>query len=98
MDKLVLIPENAPRSRFRYFNQIIGGYVAGVYSYLWANVWDSDAFEAFKENGIFDKKTANVFRSNVLERGNSDDPMVLYTNFRGAEPKLDAMLKNRGMK
>ncbi|NDV65663.1 M3 family metallopeptidase [Bacteroides sp. 224] len=98
MDKLGLILEIAPRYRVTYFNHIIGGYAAGYYSYLWANVLDSDAFEAFKENGIFDKKTANLFRSNVLERGNSDDPMVLYTNFRGAEPKLDAMLKNRGMK
>ena len=77
---------------------IIGGYAAGYYSYLWANVLDSDAFEAFKEHGIFDQKTASLFRSNVLEKGNSEDPMTLYKNFRGAEPKLDAMLKNRGMK
>ncbi|MDR0745904.1 MAG: M3 family metallopeptidase [Mediterranea sp.] len=98
MDKLGLIPEIAPRYRLPYFNHIVGGYAAGYYSYLWAEVLDSDAFEAFKEKGIFDKKTAELFRSNILERGNTDDPMVLYRNFRGADPKLDALLKNRGMK
>ena len=98
MNKLGLITEIAPRYRTTYFNHIIGGYAAGYYSYLWANVLDSDAFEAFKEHGIFDQKTASLFRSNVMEKGNSEDPMTLYKNFRGAEPKLDAMLKNRGMK
>lgn len=98
MDKLGLIPEIAPRYRTTYFNHIIGGYAAGYYSYLWANVLDNDAFEAFKENGIFDKTTANLFRQNVLEKGNSEDPMVLYKNFRGTEPQLEPMLKNRGMK
>ena len=98
MNKVGLITEIAPRYRTTYFNHIIGGYAAGYYSYLWANVLDSDAFEAFKEHGIFDQKTASLFRSNVLEKGNSEDPMTLYKNFRGAEPKLDAMLKNRGMK
>ena len=98
MDKLGLIPEIAPRYRLTYFNHIVGGYAAGYYSYLWANVLDADAFEAFKENGIFDKQTADKYRYNVLEKGNSEDPMTLYRNFRGAEPQLDAMLKNRGMK
>lgn len=98
MDKLNLIPEIAPRYRTTYFNHIIGGYAAGYYSYLWANVLDSDAFQAFKEHGIFDQHTASLFRSNILEKGNSEDPMVLYKEFRGAEPKLDAMLKDRGMK
>lgn len=98
MDSLGLIPEIAPRYRTTYFNHIIGGYAAGYYSYLWANVLDNDAFEAFKEHGIFDKQTADAFRHNVLEKGNSDDPMTLYKNFRGAEPQLDPMLKNRGMK
>ena len=90
--------EIAPRYRTTYFNHIIGGYAAGYYSYLWANVLDNDAFEAFKEHGIFDKKTADLFRYNVLEKGNSEDPMTLYKNFRGAEPQLEPMLKNRGMK
>ena len=98
MDKLGLIPEIAPRYRTTYFNHIIGGYAAGYYSYLWANVLDNDAFEAFKEHGIFDKKTADLFRNNVLEKGNSEDPMTLYKNFRGTEPQLEPMLKNRGMK
>lgn len=98
MDKLGLISAIAPRYRTTYFGHITGGYAAGYYSYLWANVLDNDAFEAFEENGIFDQKTANLFRTNILEKGNSEDPMVLYKNFRGAEPKLDAMLRNRGMK
>lgn len=98
MDKLNLIPEIAPRYRVTYFNHIIGGYAAGYYSYLWANVLDNDAFEAFKEHGIFDKNTADLFRHNVLEKGDSEDPMVLYKNFRGAEPSLEPLLKNRGMK
>lgn len=98
MNQLNLIPEIAPRYRTTYFNHIIGGYAAGYYSYLWANVLDNDAFEAFKEHGIFDKKTADLFRYNVLGKGNSEDPMTLYKNFRGAEPQLEPMLKNRGMK
>ncbi len=98
MDCLGLIPEIAPRYRTTYFSHIIGGYAAGYYSYLWANVLDNDAFEAFKENGIFDRHTADLFRRNVLEKGDSEDAMTLYRNFRGAEPQLEPMLKNRGMK
>lgn len=97
MDQLSLIPEIAPRYRTTYFNHIIGGYAAGYYSYLWANVLDNDAFEAFKEKGIFDQQTAHLFRSNVLQKGDSEDPMTLYKNFRGSEPQLEPMLKNRGM-
>lgn len=98
MDRLGLIPEIAPRYRTTYFSHTIGGYAAGYYSYLWANVLDNDAFEAFKENGIFDRHTADLFRRNVLEKGDSEDAMTLYRNFRGAEPQLEPMLKNRGMK
>lgn len=98
MDKLGLIPQIAPRYRTTYFSHIIGGYAAGYYSYLWANVLDSDAFEAFKEHGIFDPNTANLFRRNILEKGDSEEAMTLYRNFRGAEPQLEPMLKNRGMK
>ena len=93
--------EIIPRYRSTYFNHIFGsstGYSAGYYSYLWANVLDNDAFEAFKEHGIFDKNTADLFRHNVLEKGDSEDPMVLYKNFRGTEPSLEPLLKNRGMK
>ena len=98
MDKLNLISEIAPRYRVTYFNHIIGGYAAGYYSYLWANVLDNDAFEAFKEHGVLDKTNADLFSHNVLEKGDSEDPMVLYKNFRGAEPSLEPLLKNRGMK
>ena len=98
MNRLGLISAIAPRYRTTYFNHIIGGYAAGYYSYLWANVLDNDAFEAFRENGIFDQETANRFRRNVLEKGDSEEPMVLYKNFRGSEPQLEPMLKNRGMK
>jgi peptidyl-dipeptidase Dcp len=98
MDQLGLIPEIAPRYRATYFNHIIGGYAAGYYSYLWAEVLDTDAFEAFRQHGIFDPATARAFRQNILERGNSDDPMQLYKAFRGAEPSLDPLLKARGLK
>lgn len=99
MDELGLIPQIAPRYRATYFNHIVGsGYAAGYYSYLWAEVLDADAFEAFKERGIFDQATATAFRTQVLERGDSDDPMNLYRTFRGAEPNNEALLRNRGLK
>jgi peptidyl-dipeptidase Dcp len=97
MDKLKLIPEIAPRYRVTYFTHIVGGYAAGYYSYLWANLLDNDAFQAFKEHGIFDKQTADSFRHNILERGDSEDPMVLYKRFRGAEPSIQPMLRNLGL-
>lgn len=98
MDKLGLIPQIAPRYRSTYFNHIMGGYAAGYYSYIWAERLDTDAFEAFKEHGLFDQTTATSFRKNILEKGGSDDPMKLYVTFRGAEPSLDALLKTRGLK
>jgi len=98
MDKLGLIPQIAPRYRSTYFNHIMGGYAAGYYSYIWAERLDTDAFEAFKEHGLFDQATAISFRKNILEKGGSDDPMKLYVTFRGAEPSLDALLKTRGLK
>ncbi len=98
MDKLGLIPQIAPRYRSTYFNHIMGGYAAGYYSYIWAERLDTDAFEAFKERGLFDQATATSFRKNILEKGGSDDPMKLYVTFRGAEPSLDALLKTRGLK
>ena len=94
MDQLGLIPEIAPRYHTTYFNHIIGGYAAGYYSYLWANVLDNDAFEAFKEHGIFDKATAEPFPPQCAgKKGDSEDPMTLYKNFRGSEPQLEPMLK-----
>lgn len=98
MDKIGLIPEIAPRYRSTYFTHIIGGYEAGYYSYLWAEVLDADAFESFRQNGIFDPETCKSFRTNILEKGDTDDPMVLYKNFKGAEPNVEPLLKNRGLK
>lgn len=75
-----------------------GGYGAGYYSYHWANMLDADAFVLFKENGIFDKATATSFRKNILEKGASENPLVLYKRFRGREPSIDAMLIRSGFK
>jgi len=74
-----------------------GGYSAGYYSYKWAEVLDADAFEAFKENGIFDRATADKFRENILEKGGSEHPMNLYIAFRGKEPTPDALLRRAGL-
>ncbi|MGM9803369.1 MAG: M3 family metallopeptidase [Muribaculaceae bacterium] len=75
-----------------------GGYAAGYYGYKWAEVLDADAFSKFLENGIFDQETAHSFRDNILKRGGSEDPMVLYKRFRGQEPTIDALLKRDGIK
>lgn len=97
--KIGLIPEIISRYRAPYFQHIFsGGYSAGYYSYTWAAVLDSDAFEAFKEKGLFDQETAKAFRTNVLEKGNTADPMKLYVAFRGQEPSIEPLLKNRGLK
>jgi peptidyl-dipeptidase Dcp len=86
------------RYRSPYFNHIFGdGYSAGYYSYIWAEVLDADAFKAFKEKGLFDRETAKRFRENILGAGGTEDPMVLYKRFRGAEPKIDALLERRGL-
>lgn len=98
MDKVGLIPQIAPRYRSTYFNHIMGGYAAGYYCYLWAERLDTDAFEAFKEHGLFDQATATSFRKNILEKGGSDDPMKLYVTFRGAEPSIEPLLEARGLK
>ncbi|MCK6594277.1 MAG: M3 family metallopeptidase [Bacteriovoracaceae bacterium] len=74
-----------------------GGYSAGYYSYKWAEVLDADAFEYFKENGIFNKEVANKFKDNVLSKGGSIHPMKLYTQFRGKEPNPDALLRRSGL-
>ena len=93
-----LIDEIIPRYRSTYFAHIFsGGYSAGYYSYLWAEVLDKDAFELFMEKGIFDKETATSFRKNVLEMGGSDEPMDLYRRFRGADPDAGALLRGRGL-
>jgi peptidyl-dipeptidase Dcp len=98
MARIGLIPEIVSRYRTTYFNHIFsGGYSAGYYSYLWAEVLDSDAFQAFKETSLFDQATAQSFRKNILEKGNSDDPMALYKAFRGREPSIEPLLKKRGL-
>lgn len=74
-----------------------GGYASGYYSYKWAEVLDADAFAKFKENGIFDRATADSFRHNVLERGGTEDPAELYRRFRGQDPTIDALLRRDGI-
>ena len=87
-----------PRYRMTNFSHTMGGgYSAGYYSYMWAEVLDADAFEAFKETGdIFNQEVAEKFRKYVLTPGGIDDGMTMYRNFRGREPQIDALLKNRG--
>ena len=75
-----------------------GGYAAGYYSYKWAEVLDADAFSVFKKHGIFDQKTAQSFRDNILSKGGTEHPMTLYKRFRGGEPTIDALLKRNGIK
>jgi len=94
-----LLAEIPPRYRSPYFNHIIGGYAAGYYSYIWSAVLDSDAFQAFKEKGnLFDSATAAKFRAEVLSRGGTEDPALLYRRFRGADPKVGPLLEKRGLK
>lgn len=93
-----LIDQIIPRYRSTYFAHIFsGGYNAGYYSYLWAEVLDKDAFELFMQKGIFDPETAMSFRRNILEKGGSDDAMDLYRRFRGADPDPKALLRARGL-
>jgi peptidyl-dipeptidase Dcp len=103
MDRIGLIPEILPRYRSTYFSHIfssgVGGYSAGYYNYIWAEVLDCDAYQAFKEKGnIFDQETAKAFRYKVLARGGIDEGMDMYKAFRGKEPAIDALLEKRGLK
>ena len=75
-----------------------GGYAAGYYGYKWAEVLDADAFSLFQEKGIFDRETAASFRKNILEKGDTEDPMSLYVRFRGREPQIDALMQRDGIK
>jgi peptidyl-dipeptidase Dcp len=90
------IPGGATSSSFGHI--FAGGYSAGYYSYKWAEVLEADAFEKFKEDGIFNRKTAESFRDNILSKGNQDHPMILFKAFRGREPLIDALLKRDGLK
>lgn len=92
-------PQIVPRYRSTYFQHIFNsGYSAGYYSYIWAEVLDADAFQAFKEKGLFDPATARSFRTNILEKGYSEEPMVLYQRFRGRPPEVEPLLDRRGLK
>ncbi|MGM0496760.1 MAG: M3 family metallopeptidase [Bacteroidota bacterium] len=97
LDEIGLIPEIEPRYHSTYFSHITGGYAAGYYSYMWSAVLDNDAFEAFEKNGIYDQETASKFRY-LLEKDGTRDAMELYKKFRGREPKIEPLLKNRGLK
>ena len=99
LGKIRLMPEIVVRYRSPYFAHIFsGGYSAGYYSYIWAEVLVQDAFQAFKEKGLFDQATAKSFRENILERGGTDDAMKLYVRFRGHEPSIEPLLEKRGLK
>jgi len=98
LNKIGLIPEIIVRYRSTYFQHIFsGGYSSGYYSYIWAEVLDADAFEAFKETSLFDQETAQSFRKNILARGGTEEPMILYKRFRGAEPSVQPLLRKRGL-
>lgn len=98
LTRIGLIPEIVVRYRSPHFRHIFsGGYSAGYYSYIWAEVLDADAFQAFKETDIFNQDLANSFRENILAKGGTDDPMALYLRFRGREPKIEPLLERRGL-
>ena len=96
-NKIGLIPEIVSRYRSTYFTHIVGGYDSGYYSYTWAAVLDNDAFEAFREKGIFNRDVAESFRRNILEKDGTMDAMEMYVNFRGSEPQIEPLLRNRGL-
>jgi peptidyl-dipeptidase Dcp len=100
MNRRGALSQIPPRYRSTYFSHTMGGgYTAGYYSYMWSEVLDADAFDAFKETGdIFDQKTAAKFRDFILTPGSIDDAMDMYLNFRGKAPSIDPLLKNRGLK
>ncbi len=98
MSRINLPTTIIPRYRSTYFNHIFsGGYSAGYYSYIWSGVLDTDAFEVFKTNGLFNQDSANSFRKNILEKGGTEEPMELYKSFRGAEPTIEPLLRKRGL-
>lgn len=98
MERVQILPVVDNTSMSAQFGHIFsGGYAAGYYGYKWAEVLEADAFSLFKQNGIFDKETAHSFRVNILEKGNTEEPMELYKRFRGQEPTIDALLKKNGI-
>lgn len=98
MKKIGLINSIIPRYRSTYFNHVFaGGYSAGYYSYIWSGVLDTDAFEAFKSTSLFNQEKAKAFRKYILEKGGTEDPMILYKKFRGEEPNITPLLNKRGL-
>lgn len=93
---LPVVPNTQMQTAFTHI--FSGGYAAGYYSYKWSEVLDADAFSLFKQNGIYDKKTADAFRVNILEKGNSEDLSVSYKKFRGKEPSIEALMERDGIK
>jgi peptidyl-dipeptidase Dcp len=101
MARIHMMPEIIVRYRSPYFSHIFGpggGYSSGYYSYIWAEVLVADAFQTFKEKGIFDQATAKSFRTNILERPGTEDAMTVYVRFRGHEPSVEPLLVKRGLK
>jgi peptidyl-dipeptidase Dcp len=101
MERIKLPKEVVSRYRSPYFTHIFGpggGYASGYYGYIWADVLVADAYEAFKEKGIFDQATARSFRTNILEKGGTEEAMTLYKRFRGREPSVEPLLVKRGLK
>ena len=97
--KAMVVPQLPDTCMTVQFSHIMaGGYAAGYYSYKWAEVLDADAFAVFKKHGIFDQTTAQSFRDNILSKGGTENPMVLYKRFKGGEPTIDALLKRNGIK
>ncbi len=96
-EQIGLIPQIVSRYRSTYFLHIINGYDAGYYSYIWAAVLDNDAFEAFKEKGIFNRDVADSYRRNILEKNGTEDAMQMFVDFRGRKPEIEPLLKNRGL-
>ena len=90
------LPDTCMTVQFSHI--MAGGYAAGYYSYKWAEVLDADAFSVFKRHGIFNPKTAQSFRDNILSKGGTEHPMTLYKRFRGSEPTIDALLKRNGIR
>jgi oligopeptidase A len=93
----VVMPPKFNKFQNSFGHIFAGGYAAGYYSYKWAEVLSSDAFERFEEEGIFNQSTGKDFLNNILEMGGSKEPMELFVAFRGREPKVDALLRHSGI-
>jgi len=98
LDQYTLVDKVKGATVSNAFSHIFsGGYSSGYYSYKWAELLEADAFEKFKNDGIFNKETANSFKNNVLSKGNTKHPMELFKNFMGRGPKIDALLRKGGL-